>query len=69
MKSETFNRKKKINAAKSVEAKEREITPEEQLNMIFTEYSHVNNTPSRKSNHPETGKKSLERNNGANHAS
>ena len=35
--------------------------------MILNEGHHLNNTPSRKSNHAKTGKKSSDRNNGANH--
>ena len=67
--SETFNRKKNIKTAKSVETKEREITSGEQLNMILNEGNPLNNTPSHKSNHTENGKKSSNRNNGANHTS
>ena len=49
---------------KSVETKEREITSREQLNMILNE---GNNTPSHKSYHAESRKKSSNRNNSANH--
>ena len=52
---------------KSVETKEREITSRVQLHMILNEGHHLNNTPSRKSNHAKTGQKSSDRNNGANH--
>ena len=37
--------------------------------MILNEDNHLNNTSSHKSNHAETGKKSSDRNNGANHTS
>ena len=56
--SETLNRKKKIKIAKSVETREREIASGESLNMILNEGNHLNNTPSHKSNHAETGKRS-----------
>ena len=61
-----FQPEKNIKLAKSVETEEREITLGEQLNMILNEGNHLNNTPSHKSNHAETGKKSLDRSNGAN---
>ena len=64
--SETFNRKK-TKTAKSVEIKERETTSREQLNMILNEGNHLNNTPSHKSYHAESGKKSSNRNIGTNH--
>ena len=44
--SENFNRKKNIKTAKSFETKEREITSEEQFNMILNEVNHHNNTTS-----------------------
>ena len=37
--------------------------------MILNKENHFNNTPSQRSNHAETGKKSSDRNNGANHTS
>ena len=37
--------------------------------MVLNEGNHLNDTPSHKSNHDETGKKSSDRNNGANHTS
>ena len=60
---------KNIKTAKSVETKEREITSGEQLNMILNDGNYLNNTPSHKSNHAETGKNSSDRKNGANHTS
>ena len=56
---------KNIKTVKSVKTKEREITSGEQVNKILNEGNHLNNTPSHKSDHAETGKKSSYRNNGA----
>ena len=53
---ENIQPEKNVKTAESVKTKEGEIAWGEQINMVLNEGNHLNNTPSHKSNHAETGK-------------